>query len=192
MTRFITTVDYRTDDFGGITMLYEVKLLTERSELLEAYSLVYDNYVETGYISSNPLGLRIREEFELGWNINTFGGFRDGELVGVLSVIKDSDIGLPSDKTHDLREFRVLGGGLCEVSNLVIKRGEDLFLQMICYIREWAFGMGIKMAWVVVSPSHVHYFTKRLGFIKIGDEYRYENGDIVQGMLLTMEQWVLL
>ena len=43
----------------------EIRLLKSPEDLLKAYNLVYKIYIKEGFISSNNLELRVRENYEL-------------------------------------------------------------------------------------------------------------------------------
>ena len=146
--------------------------------LENAYRLVHDVYVETGYIKPRPSGLRLRH-FECCPNTATFVAntpFR--ETIGVLSVIIDSaDFGLPSDQMYktELDELRAQGSVVCEFSNQAVlpeyrRKGPSTELMRCAFA--YAYSMGITDIVCAVSPPAVSFY-RMMEFRQIGDIRSY-------------------
>jgi hypothetical protein len=93
--------------FGANTLGYEITRATTLDDLVAAYSLVHDCFVERGYILPHPSGMRLRCH-EAANEMATFVAKLNGQVIGVQSIIADSeDLGLPADGAFR-REIDVL------------------------------------------------------------------------------------
>lgn len=145
----------------------------------KAYRLVHDVYLGTEFIKPEPAGLRLRI-FETTPDMATFVAKANGRVVGVLSVVADSEgLGLPSDAAFkpELDELRGKGLRLSEITNQAVaeeyrKSGVPTEL-MRCVVAHLA-KMGVDKAIATVSPSH-NAFYELLGFREIGGERSYSS-----------------
>src|SRR5690349_15279258 len=79
------------DDLKGCT----IERACSAEDLRQAYRLVHDVYLGTGFIHPVPSGMRLRI-YETTAETATFIAKFEGRVVGVLSVVEDSpDLGLP-------------------------------------------------------------------------------------------------
>ena len=146
-------------------------------DLRNAYRLVHDVYLGTGFIDPEPSGMRLRI-FETNPDTATFVAKVGDRVVGVLSVVVDSeDLGLPSDCAFkpELDRLRATGAKLCEVTNQAVaeefrKSGVSTEL-MRCAIA-LALDAGCHEAVAAVSPSH-NGFYDLLGFRQVGSQRSY-------------------
>ena len=109
----------RTGLFGSNLLGAEISRASSMQELDEAYRLVYEIFLEIGYIKPNPYRIRIRT-YEATAETATFIAKHDGKIVGVQSVVLDSpDLGLPSDVAFqsELDVLRSQGIRLTEATN---------------------------------------------------------------------------
>lgn len=146
-------------------------------DLYTAYKLVYDCFVEKGYIFPNPSCLRMRP-FEALPETATFVAKADNDIVGVTSVIVDSPgLGLPSEKPypHEVESLRRSARKLCEITNLAIApdyRRTNILTELIrCYIAHF-MAIDCDYAIASVNPGHRPFY-ELLGFDKIGDRTSY-------------------
>lgn len=146
-------------------------------DLLEAYNLVHDVFVESGYIRPNRSGLRVRL-FEAMPHMATFVAKEKGRVVGALSVVGDTpDLGLPSDTAfkHELDLLRASGARLCEVTNQALAkeyRRSALPTELIRCAMAHGIESGYDEGIATVSPSHGGFYDL-LRFRQIGDERSY-------------------
>lgn len=146
-------------------------------ELRAAYALVHDVFVGTGYIHPESGGIRLRI-YEACPETATFIAKKDGEVVGVLSVVLDSrELGLPSDAAFkvELDALRKTGARLCEVTNQAVakeyRRSALLTELMRCAIA-YMLNAGCDHAIATVSPNHSGFY-KFVGFDQLGAERSY-------------------
>jgi ribosomal protein S18 acetylase RimI-like enzyme len=146
-------------------------------ELRAAYALVHDVFVGTGYIHPEAGGIRLRI-FEACPETATFIAKKEGEVVGVLSVVLDShELGLPSDAAFkvELDSLRKTGARLCEVTNQAVakeyRRSALLTELMRCAIA-YMLNAGCDRAIATVSPNHSGFY-QFVGFDQLGAERSY-------------------
>jgi hypothetical protein len=172
---------------GGIS----VSRAFRRAELLEAYRLVHDAFVEEGLLEANPRRLRVRP-YELVPDTATFIAKSAGRVIGVMSAVPDSsDLGLPSDRVFgaELEPLRRAGRKLVEISNLAVApdfRRTSAFLELSRAVTAHLIEHGFDDVFVAVSPKHVLYFQRILRFEPWGTlrSYRTDAHDPVEGLRL--------
>lgn len=146
-------------------------------DLRKAYRLVHEVYLGTGFLNPEPSGVRLRI-YETTSETATFVAKKDGEVVGVLSVVGDSaDLGLPSNAAFkpELDALRATGARLCEITNQAVaeeyRKSAVATELMRCAIAHQMMA-GYHFAVASVSPSH-NGFYDLLGFHPIGTQRSY-------------------
>ncbi len=182
----------RSGLFGGDTKGAIIERACSAQDLRAAYRLVHDVYVSTGFILPDPAGIRLRT-FETSPDTATFVAKVDGRVIGVLSVVADSqDLGLPSDTAFrpELDRLRSEGLRMCELTNQVVapeyRKSAVATELMRCAI---AHGVkaGFHQAVAAISPSHDGFY-QLLGFHAIGSmrSYSEEVYDPVVAMAMNL------
>jgi ribosomal protein S18 acetylase RimI-like enzyme len=167
----------RTGLFGEDTKGATVERACTLDDLREAYRLVHDVYLGTGFIRPEASGLRLRI-FETSSDTATFVAKVNGRVVGVLSIVGDSpDLGLPSDSAfkEELDALRARGSRVCEVTNQAVaeeyrKSAVPTELMRCAITHAWKAGYHEGVA--TVSPSH-NGFYDLLGFRQLGSQRSY-------------------
>jgi len=112
----------RTGLFGTNIFGAEITRACLPKDLREAYRLVYDVFLDAGYVTPNECKMRIRT-FDAIPDTATFIARREGKVIGVLSMVVDyPDLGLPSDELFkkEVDAIRSSGMRLCESTNLAM------------------------------------------------------------------------
>ena len=163
--------------FGEDTKGAVIRRACTADELRRAYRLVHDVFTDTGFLRPEPSGLRLRI-FETTSETATFIAEKDGEVVGVISVVGDSpDLGLPSDAAFkpELDAMRASGSRLCELTNQAVtaayRKSAVPTELMRCAIAH-ALRAGYQGSVAAVSPSHFGFYGL-LGFESLGSERSY-------------------
>ncbi len=185
----------RSGLFGSNTRGVVIQRATTLDELRQAYRLVHDTFVETGYILPHQSGLRIRI-FEAIPEMATFVAKVGERVVGVLSLLCDSpDLRLPADTVYriELDELRATGARLCEVTNQAIApefRKSSVTTELMRCVMAHALAEGYDEGIVVVSPSHVPFY-RLLGFRNVGciRSYSSEVHDPVGALSVALDQY---
>lgn len=97
------------------------KIASSRDELERALQLVYREYLRRGYILPKyyKSGLRITLHNAVP-GTTVFIALHEGEVVGAVTLIPDSPLGLPMDQEYqsDVDSLRQAGRKICEVGQL--------------------------------------------------------------------------
>lgn len=163
--------------FGEDTKGATIRRACTADDLLRAYRLVHSVFLGTGYLKPEPAGLRLRI-FETTSETATFIAEKEGEVVGVLSVVGDSkDVGLPSDAAFkpELDGLRAGGLRLCELTNQAVgeayRKSAVSTELMRCAVAHMLHA-GFHEAVATVSPSHQGFY-EMMGFRQTGSERSY-------------------
>ncbi|MEO7413583.1 MAG: GNAT family N-acetyltransferase [Opitutaceae bacterium] len=185
----------RSGLFGGETKGAVIERALKLEDLRRAYRLVHQVYLGTGFLNPEPSGLRLRI-YETTSETATFVAKKDGEVVGVLSVVGDSiDLGLPSNSAFkaELDALRATGARVCEVTNQAVaeeyrKTGVATEL-MRCAIAHM-MKSGYHFAVASVSPSH-NGFYELMGFRRFGSQRSYSQKlhDPVVALCLNIDRY---
>lgn len=185
----------RSGLFGGDTKGAIIERALTLEDLRHAYQLVHHVYLGTGFLNPEPAGLRLRI-YETTSETATFVAKKDGEVVGVLSVVGDShDLGLPSNAAFkaEIDALRATGARLCEVTNQAVaedyrKSGVATEL-MRCAIAHM-MKSGYHFAVASVSPSHSGFYDL-MGFRRFGSERSYSQKlhDPVVALCLNIDRY---
>jgi hypothetical protein len=134
----------------------EFRIARTKAELEQSFALLHDAYVDARLMAPHPSGLRTTVYHALP-STTTLVACWGEEVVGTLSVIRDSLFGIPMEKEFDVSELRMRDLRFCEVSSLAIARrfrrkGRLLFPMvkyLMRYTREY---FGINRQLLVTHP----------------------------------------
>lgn len=184
----------RSGLFGEDTKGARIERATTLEDLRKAYELVHAVYLGTGYIEPETAGIRVRV-FESTPEMATFVARVDDRVVGVLSVIGDSKLGLPSDAAFkkELDRQRSRGKYLCEVTNQAVApeyRRSAVPTELIRCAVAHGNKADYDLAVAAVSPSH-NGFYELMGFREIGGERSYSDKlhDPVVSLSMDVDQY---
>lgn len=164
-------------------------------ELEAAYNILHDAYVEHGFMKPHPSELRVTKYHALP-STSTLIALWGDDVVGTVSIIRDSPLGFPLDKIFDTSEIRKNGARLAEVSSLAIHknfrgdRGAVLFPLMKYLFHYCADFFGVDCMVIAVNPSRIEFYEAILGFRRLQeknvDNYDFVNGAPAVGAFLPM------
>ena len=167
----------RTGLFGGDTRGAVVSRAVSVEDLLCAYGLVHDAFVEKGFIRPHPSGTRMRV-FEALGSTATFVAKANGGVVGVGSLVADSeDLGLPSDEAFgdEIDALRRQGRRVCEATNEAVAtdfRKTAVPTELMRCLYAHASSVGCADLITTVSPGHARFYGL-LGFERISEVRSY-------------------
>ena len=181
--------------FGRDTKGATVYRACTAKDLRQAYRLVHDVFLGTGYMRPEPSGIRLRM-YETLSETATFIAKKNGQVVGVLSVVGDTpDLGLPSDAAFkpELDALRATGGRICELTNQAVAEGYRKSAVptelMRCAV---AHGMkaGYRESVATVSPGHKGFY-EMVGFRSLGTlrSYSTKLHDPVVALTMDLDQY---
>ena len=96
-----------------------LKIADTREELEACFQLLHDAYVGSGFMRAHPSGMRINIYHALPTTTTLCAKF-DGEVVGTISLIRESAFGFPLQSIFDLHGLREKRGRIAEVSALAV------------------------------------------------------------------------
>jgi GNAT superfamily N-acetyltransferase len=163
----------------------EIKIAETEVELAEAYRLLHDSYINSGFADPDPSGMRVLAQHLLPQTTTIIAKW-DGKVVGTLSLIRDNPFGLPMEKIFSMRR-------LAEVSSLAIHpdyRGQaylalfPLFRFVYQYAKHY---FGTDELVIAVNPSTTDMYTAFIGFEKLVSKakaYDFVKGAPAVGLFL--------
>lgn len=145
----------------------EIKIAETFNEYESALHLLYSNYIEMGYEKPNSTLLRVLPHHMLP-TTTTLIAKLNNEVVGSMSIIKDSSLGLPMESSVDLKEIKTQKQKIAEISSLAIRKdvrraqGGMIFFPLLKFMYEYCVKYAdIENLAILVRP-HVAYFYKSL------------------------------
>ena len=164
--------DYLNPDF-------QVEIATSQADLQSAYTLLHDSYVGIRIIDPQPSGMRCNLFTFLPTTTVVVVKLK-GRVIGTVSLIKDSNSGLPSDREfpNENNALRRQGKSLVEISALAVApdyRGRHaitflLIAFLYTHCRE-SFACDNMLA--AVHPKSETFYKALMGFVKNGKPLDY-------------------
>lgn len=136
---------------------FEFRPVQSLFELEEALRLVNDSYARRGISTVCRAGMRF-SAFHLLPGTTTFVAIKDQQIVGTVSLIEDSMLGLPLEEVHgnEVVMQRLAGGRLAEVGTLAVAagyRGKGVPLMLYNAMFRWAMHFrGVQRLLIAVHP----------------------------------------
>ena len=103
-----------------------------------------------------------------------------GELISTLSLVRDSEMGLPLEDVYDdeVTARRAAGVHVAEISCLADRRDGpvrffDLFREMCRLTAQLAWNLGVEELLAAVHPSHTAFYRRYLAFEPLGERRDY-------------------
>jgi hypothetical protein len=140
-----------------------IRLATDARELEGACRLVHDAYVQRGILAPASHGLRLTA-FALLPTTSTFVAVRGGEVVGTISVVEDSPLGLPMEDAYpaEIAALRARGQRIAEIGGLAVAAGERrrgiAFLLENAFIRLLHHGRRVDLFTLAIHPNVGDYY----------------------------------
>lgn len=162
----------------GSGLEVDVRIAKTKCELEQAYQLVHNAYLEAGFTKGDGTGIRFNAYHALPGTTVLIVTVRN-QVVGTISLIQDSFLGLPSEKAFNLQKFRARGH-IGEVSALAVapeyraKRAEVLYGLIRLMARYTLERTGVKYWVISVNPKHRTFYQWLLGFKEFGEAKTYD------------------
>jgi hypothetical protein len=156
-------------------------LASDTDTLDAAYQLVHDQYVSRGYMDPHPSGRRLSLHNALP-TTKVFVARKDEDVLGTVSVIQDSVLGLPMDEIYqdELVRLRRAQRGIAEVSALAIRSecralGLPILMRLVRMIVVYTAEVArLDDLCIAVNPRHVSFYQKALSFTMFGPLRGYQ------------------
>jgi hypothetical protein len=166
--------------------------------LEEAYCLVHRTFRAEGLPETGPAKTRLNPFSRLP-DARTFMIDFSGRLIGVITVLPDSVLGLPTDELYhsELKALRESGRKLCEVSGLTVectdKRPARL-ARLLLFRAAYRYALSAFQATdicVLAPEHHDKYFRRLFMFQRLGESRIYALGGVhcpAVGLRLDLER----
>lgn len=169
--------------------MYEYKVAVTEEEKQKVLSLIKSTYKKRGYFSDVGHDESFGKYLLLP-NTKMFTAGINGELFGTVSVVNDSDVGLPMDylNKNELQSLRSQGYKLAEVTQYaidhdIIKKNDSTFnplkqymasLPMLNLVFHYALYLECDYLVIATTPEHAMFYTT-LGFEVISEKKFYSS-----------------
>ena len=182
---------------GDTDMHLELTAARTWPDLEEAYCLIYRCFRQEGLPETGPVKLRI-DSFNRLSGARTLLLHQDRKLVGALSVLPDSVLGLPADELYhaELKALRHSGRKLCGFSSLAIEtphKDVARWARLHLFRAAWRYARNVLEATdicVLVPANHEMYYRKLIMFEQLGEARVYALGgqhSLAIGLRLNLE-----
>ncbi|MGL5001563.1 MAG: GNAT family N-acetyltransferase [Casimicrobium sp.] len=173
---------------------YEIKIVDTVEECEAAFRLLHEAYAELGYVKPCASRMRITRFHLLPTTTIVVAKFK-GVVIGTISIMKDSPIGLPTDEILSLDFLRANGARIAEGSSLAVaprhRNGQVMFLLMRYMYHYLSTHCGARYLVVTVNPRHEDFYAGLLLFKKFRRDvvkgYSFVNGADAVPMLLDLQ-----
>lgn len=153
------------------------KIAASEEEMTGAFSLLEESYVRRGITRAGQMRPQV---VNLLPSTTTFVAMKGDQILGTLSLIEDSDLGLPMEKVHpeEVAGARKLFRRIAEVGSLAVvpdQRRAGLSIMLYNMMYRWArHWRHIDDLLIAVHPSARFFYRNILLFRRLGAVRRYE------------------
>jgi GNAT superfamily N-acetyltransferase len=174
-----------------------LKIAETKEELEACFKLLHDAYVSSGFMKPAPSGLRATIYHALPTTTTLCAKF-DGQVVGTLSLIRESVFGFPLQAIFDLKAVRARGGKIAEVSALAVhpdfrKTGGSILFPLMKFMYEYCTTFfDTRHLVIAVHPTRIEMYESLLFFKRLTenkvDNYDFANGAPAVGAVLDLSR----
>ena len=162
-----------------------LKIAQTKEELEACFRLLHDAYVGSGFMEPHPSGMRVTIYHALP-TTTTLCAMYDGEVVGTLSLIRESVFGFPLQSVFNLQEVREKEGRLAEVSALAVhpkfrNTGGTILFPLMKFMYDYCSTFfDTRHLVIAVNPNRIEMYESLLFFERLKqagvDNYDFANG----------------
>ncbi len=174
-----------------------LKIAETKEELEACFKLLHDAYVSSGFMKPAPSGLRATIYHALPTTTTLCAKF-DGQVVGTMSLIRESVFGFPLQAIFDLKSVRARGGKIAEVSALAVhpdfrKTGGAILFPLMKFMYEYCTTFfDTRHLVIAVHPNRIEMYESLLFFKRLSenkvDNYDFANGAPAVGATLDLRR----
>jgi hypothetical protein len=157
----------------------ECKIASSIDEWREAFSLVHDSYLRAGLSEPRPSGLRVTPYHLLPTTSTLIARYHD-EVVGTLSLICDSEAGVPMELVYADEIAAARNQGVCfaEVSCLATQQLATsdyicVFMRLMRLVAQHARYLDVQRLVIATHPRHALFYRRFMGFRQFGRQTSY-------------------
>ena len=173
-----------------------LKIAETKEELEACFKLLHDAYVGSGFMKPDPSGMRVTIYHALPTTTTLCAKF-DGEVVGTLSLIRESLFGFPLQAIFDLSQVRERKGQIAEVSALAVhpkfrKTGGTILFPLMKFMYNYCTTFfDTRHLVIAVNPNRIEMYESLLFFRRLTeksvDNYDFANGAPAVGATLDLK-----
>ena len=174
-----------------------LKIAETKEELEACFAVLHDAYVDSGFMKPDPSGMRITIYHALPTTTTLCAKF-DGQVVGTISLIRESALGVPLQRICDLSAVRAKEGYIAEVSALAVHRdfrktGGSILFPLMKFMYEYCTTFfDTRHLVIAVNPSHIEMYESLLFFRRLTatmvENYDFVNGAPAIGAVLDLKE----
>lgn len=163
----------------------ELKIAETQDELEACFRLLHDAYVSSGFMKPDPSGMRVTIYHALPTTTTLCAKFK-GEVVGTISLIRESVFGFPLQSIFDLHDIREKKGRIAEVSALAIhprfrNTGGSILFPLMKFMYEYCSTFfDTRHLVIAVNPNRIELYESLLLFERLVEK-PVENYDFANG-----------
>lgn len=152
------------------------ELARTKEELEAAFKLLHDAYVEQGFITPHPSGMRLIIQHALP-TTSILVAKMNHQVIGTISIMRDTALGLPMEKVFDINHLKKNGKRVAELSCLAIhpnfrrNMGGHIFFPLTLFasmFAERSFGTDY-LVWNLY-PQHADFYNAIFGSSHLSQE----------------------
>ena len=173
-----------------------LKIAETKEELEACFKLLHDAYVSSGFMTPDPSGMRVTIYHALPTTTTLCAKF-DDQVVGTLSLIRESAIGFPLQRIFDLTGVREKEGNIAEVSALAVhprfrRTGGTILFPLMKFMYEYCTTFfDTRHLVIAVNPRHIEMYESLLFFRRLTanvvENYDFVNGAPAVGATLDLK-----
>jgi hypothetical protein len=166
-------------------------------ELQQAFRIAFEAYCDRGLASEKDGPLRVTKYHVLP-TTSVLIAKLDEEVIATLSIVCDSNIGLPMENLFDVQPLRKTSKRLAEISTLAIKRSHrgkkgKLFLSLCKFMYEYCvYVLGVDVIAAAVHPEISDFYRCLMFFSDIENgkvaTYSFVKGAAARGHYLYLNE----
>ena len=174
-----------------------LKIAETQEELEACFKLLHTAYVDSGFMKPHPSGMRVTIYHALP-TTTTLCAKYDGKVVGTISLVRESALGVPLQKIFDLSALKEKKGQIAEVSALAVHRsfrktGGSILFPLMKFMYEYCTTFfDTRHLVIAVNPSHIEMYESLLFFQRLSahivDNYDFVNGAPAVGATLDLKE----
>ena len=174
-----------------------LKIAETQQELEDCFRLLHDAYVDAGLMKPDVSGLRVTIYHALPTTTTLCAKF-DGRVVGTLSLIRESALGVPLQRIFDLTQIREKEGQITEVSALAIHKdfrvtGGSILFPLMKFMYEYCTTFfDTRHLVIAVNPRHIEMYESLLFFKRLSanivEKYDFVNGAPAVGATIDLRE----
>ncbi|MDR1934158.1 MAG: hypothetical protein LBS49_00950 [Candidatus Accumulibacter sp.] len=174
-----------------------LKIAETQEELEACFRLLHDVYVESGFMKPHPSGMRVTIYHALP-TTTTLCAKYDDKVIGTISLIRESVLGVPLQKIFDLSAVGEKKGLIAEVSALAVhksfrKTGGSVLFPLMKFMYEYCTTFfDTRHLVIAVNPGHIEMYESLLFFQRLSanvvENYDFVNGAPAVGATLDLKE----